>query len=431
MVMVKIMGYRKVPCATKREHREDRKGNEPFPLFFPEHNLTINTVVFLVFVLGLCLGLLIQSWLSKREQQQWGSYFKGVSSDIVKQNNDQFLQLAGVVFEKYQQQASSQFDQKTEQISNLLQPVRVSLSQVDQKIQELEQNRLRSFSGLEQQMQFLVNMQKELHQETSQLVRALRQPASRGRWGEIQLRRVIEMAGMIEHCDFCTQETIEGSAGRLRPDVVVRLPGEKRIIIDAKTPLEAYLEAIESDSDEHRLEKLQLHAKQVRHHIMELSKKSYWEQFPHSPEFVVLFLPGEPFFAAALQQDPQLIEIGVEQKVILATPTTLIALLRAAHYGWRQERIAQNAEEIGQAGRELYKRLCDMNDHWHKVGKSLQNSVHAYNQAIGSFERRVMPQIRRFKDLKSTGEEAPIQSPEPIEQIARPIHPAYLEDPHT
>lgn len=385
-------------------------------------------MVFLVFILGLCLGILIQSWLNKRDQVHWGAYVKGLSTDVVQQHSEQFLQLAGMMFEKYQNQAANQFDQKTEQFSHLLQPVRLSLSQVDQKIQELEQSRSRSFLGLEQQMHFLMQMQKEIHHETTQLVRALRQPAYRGRWGEIQLRRVIEMAGMVEYCDFCTQETVDGSLGKLRPDVVVRLPGEKRIIIDAKTPLEAYLDAIESPSDESRLEKMQLHAKQIRHHIMELSKKSYWEQFPHSPEFVVLFLPGEPFFAAALQQDPQLIEMGVEQKVILATPTTLIALLRAAHYGWRQERIAQNAEEIGQAGRELYKRLCDMNEHWHKVGKNLQNAVHSYNQAVGSFERRVMPQIRRFKDLKATVEGEELQSPEPIEHIVRPLPSAYVED---
>lgn len=371
--------------------------------------------------LAFILGFLTKAVLARFETKKIVEQFQGLSADILKKNNDSFLQLASLALEKYQIKAENEFEKTTYSIQTLLSPVKESLDKVDQKIQELEKARVGAYAGLKQQVDLLLSSQKDLRQETSNLVKALRQPQARGRWGEIQLKRVVEMAGMLEHCDFCQQATVDGAAGRLRPDLVVYLPGDKKIIVDAKAPLEAYLEAIESEDESFKKQKLLQHARQIRQHMSELSKKSYWEQFTQSPEFVVLFLPGEPFFSAALEHDPELIEVGVEQKVILATPTTLIALLRAANYGWRQERIAQNAEEVGKMGRELYKRLCDMNEHWCKVGKHLQSSVSAYNQAVGSFESRVLPQARRFKELKAATDGADIMGPEQIELVTRSL----------
>lgn len=371
--------------------------------------------------LGFVIGFLVRSFFSRFEMQRFMQHFQGLSADIIQKNSEHFLNIAGMTFEKYQTRTETELEKTTGSISSLISPVKESLEKVDAKILELEKARIRAYAGLEQQVEYLLQSQKDLRSETANLVKALRQPAGRGRWGEIQLKRVVEMAGMLEYCDFSQQETIDIDGGRLRPDLIVRLPGDKRIIVDAKAPLDAYLEAIETTDEAVRNQKMMLHARQVRHHINELGKKGYWEQFIQSPEFVILFLPGEPFFSAALQYDAELIEAGVEQKVILATPTTLIALLRAANYGWRQERIAQNAEEIGKVGRELYKRLCDMNEHWSKVGRSLQSSIQAYNQAVGSFEKRVLPQARRFKDLKSTSEGVDMPCPDQIDMMARQL----------
>jgi DNA recombination protein RmuC len=233
------------------------------------------------------------------------------------------------------------------------------------------------------------------------------------------LRRVVEMAGMLEHCDFFSQTTLAGEEGRLRPDLVVRLPAGKTIVVDAKTPLEGYLAAVEATDESTRKARLADHARQVRAHLTSLGRKSYWEQFEQAPEFAVLFLPGESFFSAALESDPSLIEFGVVQNVILATPTTLIALLRAVSYGWRQEKLAQNAADISALGKELYKRLSDMGDHWNRVGRALDRAVDAYNGAVGSFESRVMVSARRFEDLKTAPLGVQIAPLEPVEKTAR------------
>lgn len=339
-------------------------------------------------------------FLQEMEQRFTGA-FKALSADALSMNNQSFLTLAQESLERFQQNARTDLEQRQEAINNLVMPVQQTLKSFEQKVQEIERERVGSYAALIEQVGHLRTTQESLRTETSNLVKALRAPTVRGRWGEIQLKRVVEMAGMLDHCDFREQESVVTDEKTLRPDLTIYLPGQKTIVVDAKAPLEAYLDALDTEDEDQRKLKLQAHARQIRNHIAILGKKSYWSQFQSSPEFVVLFLPGEVFFSAALEHDPSLIEVGVEERVILATPTTLIALLRAVSYGWTQENLARNAQEIAQAGRELYERLVKMNEHWRKVGKSLSGAVESYNQATGSLESRVMVSARKLGELRS------------------------------
>lgn len=360
-------------------------------------------------------------------QNQWENKFKVISSEALSLTNKSFLELANATLEKFQEVAQNDLSQRQQAISDLVKPVTDSLQTVDQKIIELEKSRMSAYAVLKHQVNELLSSQKQLKTETSNLVNALRTPSVRGRWGEIQLRRVVEMAGMMNYCDFEEQVSSTDSENKLRPDLIVNLPGQKKIIVDAKAPLAAYLEALEAKDEDSRQEKLKDHARQVRAHIRALAKRSYYEQFQPAPEFVVLFLPGETFFSAALEQDPTLIEAGVEDRIILATPTTLIALLRAVAYGWRHEKLAENAKEISELGRELHKRLSDMADHFSRLGRSLGSAVQSYNHAIGSLEHRVLPNARKFKDLGAVSQAAEIILLDPLDQSPRELQAPELK----
>lgn len=342
--------------------------------------------------------------------------FKALSSEALLQNNQSFLDLAGEVFTRFQEQSAHHLNQKHQAVSDLMTPVQQSLHNVNLKIQELEKERVGAYEALKQQLGELSQTQRNLRLETSNLVNALKTPTVRGRWGEMQLRRVVEIAGMLPYCDFEEQVFRDDGVNKLRPDMIIRLPGDKCIVVDAKAPLSAYLEALDATDETVREEKMRDHARQVMTHVQSLSRKSYWEQFQPTPDFVILFLPGETFYSAALQSDPTLLEKSMEGKVILATPTTLIAVLQAVAYGWRQQKVEENAKHISELGRTLYKRICDMTNHMAKLSRHLSGAVESYNQLSGNVERRVLVTARQFENLGIHTSDASLET-KPIDQI--------------
>jgi DNA recombination protein RmuC len=353
--------------------------------------------------------------------------FKALSADALKSNNQSFLDLARTALENFQQGAQCDLAARQKAVDQLVQPLRESLQKVDVKLGDIEKARVSAYSELSTQLKGLVETHLPmLHSETANLVKALRQPTVRGRWGELQLKRVVEMAGMLDHCDFVEQDSRTTEDGRFRPDMIVRLPGGKRIVVDSKAPVDAYLRAAESENEQAQPLHLADHARQVRAHMSMLGRKAYFEQFEPTPEFVVLFLPGEMFFSAALQQDPELIEFGVNERVIPATPTTLIALLRAVAYGWRQESLAKNAQEVANLGRHLYERVSTLGEHWINLGNRLGKAVETYNDATASLETRVLVTARKFRDLKAGPEGTEVEVPAPIERVPRKVQAAEL-----
>ena len=331
--------------------------------------------------------------------EQLKAQFKSLAAAALDSNNANFLQLAKSVLQNYQTQAAGDLAQKEQAVKNLVEPIAQSLAGMNQQIQELEKARAAAYGTLTSQVASLLDTQKALQVETGNLVKALREPQARGRWGELQLRRVLELSGMLEYCDFKEQLTFSDDERRFRPDVIVDLPGGKQVVVDAKVPLTAYLSALEAPDEVGRNICLNEHARQVRNHIDSLAGKAYWSHLPCTPEFVVLFLPGEVFFRAAMDADAELIEYGVSQKVIVTSPTTLIALLKAVAYGWNQKNLAESAKKISDAGKTLYERLCTMTEHLERMGKRLGGAVESYNDLLASMERRVLPEARKFPEL--------------------------------
>jgi DNA recombination protein RmuC len=373
-------------------------------------------------------NLVEQRELIGQAQEQLRLAFSSASAEALARNNEAFLQLAKERFATISAEAVGSLDKRKEQIDAMLKPLRELMDQYQLRVGEIEKSRVESYSMLREQLGTLAETQRTLNTQTSQLVTALSRPTVRGQWGEISLRRLVELAGLSNKCDFVEQGIVDGEQGRLKPDMVVNLPGQRDVVIDCKTALDAFLDAAAATDEDARRSHLQRHAQQVRSRARELSGKSYWSQFSRSPEYVIMFLPGEPFLYAAVEQDPSLVEDCIRNHVLLATPTTLIALLKTIEFGWRQEAISENAEQIRSLGVELYERLGTILGHIAKLGSNLSSAVASYNQTIGSLESRVLPTTRKMAELGAhTGKELP--RPELIERLPREIPALTSESP--
>lgn len=364
----------------------------------------------------------------EQAEQHFKLLFQSLSSDALEHNNKQFLSVAETEIAKWRISAQSDLDKRKQSVAEMLVPFKDTLIKLDVEMRKYENERKSEREVFKEQVRALTDSEKQLKTETANLVQALKNPQSRGRWGEMQLKRIVELAGMLNYCDFYEQKHKSIEETSVRPDLLVRLSGGKQIVIDAKVPLEAYLEAIHHPDEKVKEAKLRDHARHVRAHVTALSKKSYWEHFQPAPEFVILFLPAEAFFSAALEYDPALIEIGAEQGVIIATPTTLIALLRTVFYGWKQESLSKQSEKVRELGQELYKRLLDMTGHWSRMGKSLSQAIDSYNKAIGSLETRVLVTARKFKDLQLLSEEVDLEPLPEIDKKPRELQMPELQD---
>jgi DNA recombination protein RmuC len=413
----------------------------------------VNVSAVVLIAVGLALGALI-GWLAARPsisrlqaqlggeraaaaerltawQQAEASFrdaFAALSARALSENNEAFLRLAQSRLQQARTEAVADVDARKQAIESLLAPMAKTLERVDAEVRAAELRRKGETASLLERVTRLDANSRELQNETRRLVDALKRPGVRGRWGELQLKRVVELAGMIEHCDFVEQETIAASERRIRPDVIIQLPGGKTVIVDAKVPLDAYLRALEAPDEVARQALLADHARQVRSHLQQLGAKNYFDDVVGSPEFVVMFLPGEMFFSAALEQDPSLIEYGVDRKVIPASPTTLIALLRAVAYGWQQEAMEENARQISELGRNLYESIRILGGHFADLGGKLNSSLDSYNKAVGSLERNVLVKARRFKELQAAPNAEDIERLEPLDRVPRALQAPELTD---
>jgi DNA recombination protein RmuC len=378
-------------------------------------------------VAGFAAGWLLASRTQLRQEQELRDSFQALAGEALRSTTDEFLKLADQKIGNVHKEAAADLGKRQQALDALVSPIKDTLVQLGTTLQETNRHHTADSSKLQTLLEQVGITQQKLRLETENLVRALRSPGVRGRWGEVQLKRVVELAGMLEHCDFDEQPTAMSDAGRLRPDLIVKLPGGHTIVVDAKTPLEAFLDAQAATDPGVRSGKLADHVRQVREHVAKLGAKGYWDQFSSSPDFVVLFLPTDAIFLGALEQDAQLIEFGVRERVLIASPLTLIALLRAAALGWRQERLTINAEEISKLGRELYDRARTFADKFEAIGTRLDGAVKAYNEAVGSYDTRVMVSMRRFKELgAATGDDIPPVAL--VESVSRPLQSASQQD---
>jgi DNA recombination protein RmuC len=380
----------------------------------------MNSAVLIVGVLGVALGAACAAALTRRTRSRMRDELKAISVDVLAQTGDSLAQRVADARHAEEERAAGEMARRAEEMKGIVGPVQEKLGRMQDEIGRLERERRQAQGELAQMIRHLGEGVGTLRQETGNLVSALRRPSTRGSWGEIQLRNVVEMAGMVSHCDFVEQSTIHTGEGALRPDMLVRLPGGKLVVVDSKVPLDAYLSALEAGEENERELHTARHARQTREHISKLASKGYQRQFDCTPEFVVMFVPSDGIYQAALAQDPALIEYGVQQQVLMATPTTLIGLLWAVHYGWRQELIAQSAREIAESARELHGRLGRFVEPLSKVGRQLDSAVSAYNEAIGSFEHRVIPQVRRIEQAGAASERE-VLTPDAVEITARAI----------
>jgi len=353
--------------------------------------------------------------------------FKALAGDIMKSSSSEFLKLAETRFKALHDQSSNELEKREKAVENMVKPIRETLDKTDQQIRKMEEDRQKSFGALNQHLEFMKSAHDQLQSETRNLVKALKRPEVRGQWGELTLKRLAELAGMVEHCDFEQQRSIDTEDGKQRPDMIVRMPGGREVVVDAKAPMDAYLCAVEAEDDAQRAQELQRHARNVRARVRELASKAYWQNMSSSLDFVVLFIPGDQFLSAALELDANLLEDALTDRVVLATPSSLVALLRAIAYGWRQESLAENAEEIRTVGEELYERLCTFAGHLDKLGNTLGRSVEHYNKAVGSFDSRILPSARRFNEMGIRGKKD-MPEPEPVERLPRDVRDSEAPD---
>ncbi len=363
---------------------------------------------------------------TKNAREQLSHTFSALSSQALKNNNEEFLKLANENLKKFQNTATHELSEKEKAIETLIKPIKEALEKNEQQMHSIEKDRKHAYGALQQQLETMSLGQSALQSETRNLVQALRRPEVRGQWGEMTLKRLAELAGMVEYCDFYTQESIKTEDALQRPDMIVRMPDGREIVVDVKTPLDAYLTAVEASNDKERDLALQRHCKNVKQRVNELASKAYWNQLKNTPDFVVLFIPGDQFLSTALDYDPSLLEDALSKQVILATPTSFVALLRAVAYGWRQEQLAENADKIRDIGEELYQRLAVFSDHLSKLGKSMDSSAKHFNNAVGSFDTRILPSARKFKEL-GINEKKSIKQPEQIETAMRSLESTDID----